>query len=150
MVDYFGPTLVAGLPENVRVGVIKVSVPGCKIELFEKDTFQTYIDGERDWMKNIVKGYGGTPYQYLVDMAKVAQKDGVIKGILLHQGESNANDKEWPKKVKGVYDNLLKDLDLKAESVPLLAGELVNKDQNAACASMNDIIAYLPKTLPTS
>jgi hypothetical protein len=29
MVDSFGRTLVAGLPENVRVGVIKVSVPGC-------------------------------------------------------------------------------------------------------------------------
>ena len=28
-------------------------------------------------------------------MAKVAQTDGVIRGILLHQGESNSNDKEW-------------------------------------------------------
>jgi hypothetical protein len=45
-------------------------------------------------MKNIVQGYGGNPYQYLVDMAKLAQKDGVIKGILLHQGESNAGDKD--------------------------------------------------------
>jgi len=31
--------------------------------------------------------------------------------------------------VKGIYDNLIKDLNLKAESVPLLAGELVNADQ---------------------
>ena len=62
-------------------------------------------------------------------MAKLAQKDGVIKGILLHQGESNTNDKEWPNKVKGIYDNLIKDLNLKAEEVPLLAGELVNADQ---------------------
>jgi hypothetical protein len=38
MVDYFGRTMVAGLPENIRVGVVKVAVPGCKIELFEKDT----------------------------------------------------------------------------------------------------------------
>src|SRR4051812_33465886 len=43
MVDYFGRTMVAKLPENVRVGVIKVSVPGCKIELFEKDTFKDYV-----------------------------------------------------------------------------------------------------------
>ena len=43
MVDYFGRTLVAKLPEDVRVGVIKVAVPGCKIELFEKDSFQTYL-----------------------------------------------------------------------------------------------------------
>ncbi len=150
MVDYFGRTLVATLPENVRVGVIKVSVPGCKIELFEKDGFQTYLDSEREWMKNIVQGYGGNPYQYLVDMAKLAQQDGVIKGILLHQGESNAGDKEWPNKVKGVYDNLIADLNLKPEEVPLLAGELVHADQEGRCAGFNEIMAELPKTLPNS
>ena len=68
----------------------------------------------------------------------------------MHQGESNTNDKEWPNKVKGIYDNLLKDLNLKADEVPLLAGELVNADQNGACASMNKIIADLPKTIPTA
>jgi len=150
MVDYFGRTLVAGLPENVRVGVIKVSVPGCKIELFEKDTFQGYLENERDWMKNLVKNYGGNPYQYLVDMAKAGQKDGVIKGVLLHQGESNAGDKEWPNKVKGVYDNLVKDLNLKAEDVPLLAGELVHADQEGRCAGFNEIMAKLPETLPNA
>ena len=83
-------------------------------------------------------------------MAKLAQKDGVIKGILLHQGESNPNDKEWPNKVKGIYENLLKDLNLTAEEVPLLVGELVNADQNGACAGMNKIIGELPKTIPNS
>src|SRR6185369_5030233 len=70
--------------------------------------------------------------------------------ILLHQGESNTNDKKWPEKVKGVYDNLMKDLDLKPEAVPLLAGELVHADQNGACASMNAIIAELPKSIPNA
>ena len=101
-------------------------------------------------MKNIIRAYGGNPYQHLVDMAKLAQKDGVIKGILLHQGESNTNDKEWPIKVKGIYENLLNDLNLKAEDVPLIAGELVNADQNGACASMNRIIDDLPKTIPSA
>jgi hypothetical protein len=147
LVDYFGRTLVANLPENVRVGVIKVSVPGCKIELFEKDTFQTYIETERDWMKRLVNNYGGNPYQYLVAMARLAQKGGIIKGILLHQGESNPGDREWPNKVKGIYDNLIKDLNLKAVAVPLLAGELVNADQQGRCAGFNEIMAELPKTL---
>jgi hypothetical protein len=40
--DYFGRTMVANLPANIRVGVINVSVAGCKIELFEKDTYRTY------------------------------------------------------------------------------------------------------------
>jgi alpha-L-fucosidase 2 len=148
--DYFGRTMVASLPKNIRVGVVNVSVAGCKIELFEKDNYQTYATNAPSWMKNIIKGYHGNPYQYLVETAKLAQKDGVIKGILLHQGESNTNDKEWPNKVKGVYDNLIKDLNLKAEQVPLLAGEVVNADQKGACASMNSIIDELPQTIPNS
>jgi hypothetical protein len=150
MVDYFGRTMVANLPPDVRVGVIKCSVPGCKIELFEKDTFQTYVPTVPSWMTNYIKGYGGNRYQWLVDQAKLAQKDGVIKGILLHQGESNPGDKQWPTKVKGIYDNLVRDLDLKPEDVPLLAGETVNADQKGVCAGFNKILAELPHTLPNS
>ena len=98
----------------------------------------------------MINEYNGNPYARLIELAKIAQKDGVIKGILLHQGESNTNDSLWPKKVKGVYDNLLKDLHLKAKKVPLLAGEVVNADQNGACASMNKIIGTLPQTISNS
>jgi hypothetical protein len=52
--------------------------------------------------------------------------------------------------VKGIYDDLLKDLNLKAEEVPLLVGGLVPADQQGACASMNKIIEELPKTIPTA
>jgi hypothetical protein len=148
--DSFGRTMVANLPEKIRVGVVNVSVAGCKIELFDKDNYQTYAATAPTWMKNIIKEYVENPYAHLVEMAKLAQKEGVIKGILLHQGESNTNDKEWPAKVKRVYDSLLKDLNLKPESVPLLAGEVVNADQQGVCASMNAIITELPKTIPTS
>ena len=148
--DYFGRTMVANLPKNIKVGVINVSVAGCKIEMFEKDSFQTYASTAPSWMTNIIKEYDGNPYQYLVDLAKTAQKDGVIKGILLHQGESNPNDSSWTLKVKGIYDNLIKDLNLNPDSVPLLAGELVNADQGGACAAMNQIIAKLPEVIPNS
>jgi len=150
LVDYFGRTMVAGLPERNRVGVIKVSVPGAKIEMFERDTFAKYAATAEMWMQNHIKRYDGNPYQYLVDLSKLAQKDGVIKGILLHQGESNPGDKEWPNKVKGIYENLLKDLALNAEEVPLLAGETVNADQDGRCAGFNKILAELPRTLPNS
>lgn len=148
--DYFGRTLIENLPENVKVGVINVSIGGCKIELFDEENYETYVETAPGWMLNMIKEYDGNPYQRLVDMAKIAQKDGVIKGILLHQGESNTNDTEWPQKVKGVYDNLMKDLNLNPNDVPLLAGELVNADQNGACASMNAIIATLPEVIPNS
>jgi hypothetical protein len=148
--DYFGRTLVANLPKNVRVGIINVAIGGCKIELFDKDNYQTYVASAPDWLKNMVKDYDGNPYARLVEIAKLAQKDGVIKGVLLHQGESNTNDSLWPSKVKGVYDNLLKDLNLKADSVPLLAGEVVSADQGGACSSMNAIMAKLPQLIPNS
>jgi alpha-L-fucosidase 2 len=148
--DFFGRTLVANLPKNIKIGVLNVAVGGCKIELFDKDNYQSYASNAPVWMKSIIRQYNGNPYQYLINAAKLAQKDGVIKGILLHQGESNTGDREWPNKVKGVYGNLLNDLNLKAEDVPLLAGEVVNADQNGQCAAMNPIIDQLPKTIPTA
>jgi hypothetical protein len=148
--DFFGRTLVSNLPPQFKVGVLNVSVAGCKIELFEQANYQSYASNAAPWMKNIIKIYDGNPYQHLVEMAKLAQRDGVIKGILLHQGESNNNDKQWPNKVKGIYESLLKDLNLKAAEVPLLAGGLVPADQKGACASMNKIIADLPNTIPTA
>ncbi len=149
--DYFGRTMVANLPSNVKVGVINVSVSASKIELFDKDSYKAYISTiTEDWMKERIAAYGGNPYAHLVEMAKLAQKDGVIKGILLHQGEANTGDNAWPSKVKKVYDNLIRDLELKATSVPLLAGEVVGADQEGRCASMNSIIDKLPQTLPSS
>jgi hypothetical protein len=148
--DYFGRALVAGLPANVKIGIINVSVGGCKIELFDKNNYQSYISTAPSWMLSMIKEYDGNPYGRLVEMAKIAQKQGVIKGILLHQGESNTNDTAWPQKVKIVYDNLLKDLGLEANAVPLLAGEVVNADQGGVCAGMNAIIAKLPQTIPNA
>ncbi|MEP6750783.1 MAG: sialate O-acetylesterase, partial [Bacteroidota bacterium] len=111
---------------------------------------QSYVTTAPKWMIGMIKEYNGNPYARLVEMGKLAQKDGVIKGILLHQGESNPNDSLWTKKVKRVYDNLLKDLHLKAKKVPLLAGETVNADQGGICAGMNKIIATLPEKIKTA
>jgi len=148
--DYFGRTMVAAMPERFTVGVINVAVAGCKIELFDKDTFETYASTVASWMTNIITQYGGNPYRHLVDMGRLAQQKGVIKGILLHQGESNTNDTNWPNKVAKIYGDLIRDLELNAENVPLLAGETVNADQGGATASMNTIIAELPKVVPNS
>ena len=148
--DYFGRALLANLPKGAKVGIINVAVGGCKIELFDKDHYQVYADTVPGWMKGMIKEYNGNPYARLVEMAKLAQKAGVIKGILLHQGESNTGDTSWPEKVNVVYNNLLKDLTLNASSVPLLAGEVVNADQGGICASMNHIIDSLPQTISTA
>lgn len=79
--DYFGRTVVSNRPPNVKLGIVNVAVAGCKIELFEKDHHEAYAAKAPSWMVNIINQYDGNPYQYLVEMAKRAQKDGVIKGI---------------------------------------------------------------------
>jgi len=148
--DYFGRNLVARLPQRAGVGVVNVSVAGCRIELFDRDNYQSYAATAAPWMAAIIAEYGGSPYQRLVDMGRLAMQKGTIKGILLHQGESNTSDTAWPDKVAKIYRNLLSDLRLDAARVPLLAGETVNADQNGATASVNEIIAQLPKVVPTA
>ncbi|PWK79092.1 protein of unknown function (DUF303) [Mucilaginibacter oryzae] len=148
--DYFGRTLIASLPHDITVGIVNVSVAGCKIELFQEDSYKTYAATAPSWMVNMINEYGGNPYGRLVEMAKLAQRDGIIKGILLHQGESNPNDSLWTQKVKSIYDRLIKDLHLKARKVPLLAGELVNEDQGGKCAAMNKVINQLPEVIRNS
>ncbi len=149
-VDYFGRTLVENLPQKVRVGVINVAVGGCKIEAFMQEKIEDYAKTAPIWMKGMLEAYNNDPYQRLLDMARLAQKEGVIKGILLHQGESNTGEKDWPEKVKIVYERLLKDLGLKAKKCPLLVGEVVNADTGGVCASMNEIIQTVPQTIPTA
>jgi hypothetical protein len=148
--DSFGRALVAALPAAIKVGVVNVSVGGCKIELFDPPSVPAYVASAPEWMKGALAAYGNNPYQRLVDMARLAQQSGVIKGILLHQGESNVGDPAWPAKVKAVYEHLLADLNLSAAEVPLLVGGLVAADQQGKCASMNAVIADLPKTIPTA
>jgi hypothetical protein len=148
--DYFGRRMVAKSPERVRVGVVNVAVAGCKIELFDKDSYEAYASTVAQWMTSIIVQYGGNPYQHLVNMGKLAQQKGVIKGVLLHQGESNPNDKTWPNKVAKIYADLMGDLNLNARSVPLLAGETVGADQQGATAAMNSIIAELPNVVPNA
>jgi alpha-L-fucosidase 2 len=145
--DYFGRTLAANLPKRIKVGVINVSIGGCKIEAFDKDTYQEYLESPStaDWLKEYASFYGSNPYGRLVELAKLAQKDGVIKGILMHQGESNSGESNWPQKVKAVYDNLVNDLELDA-STPFLAGQLVGGGESG----MNGIILRLPQTLPSA
>ena len=149
--DYFGRTMVANLDEGKRVGVVVVAIGGIKIDLYDPDGWQSYVNSMTEgWQINSVNAYGGNPLARLIECAKEAQKSGVIKGILLHQGESDAYSDAWVQKVKKVYENLLTELNLKAEDVPLIAGEVGSADQNGGCAHANPTINRLPKTIPTA
>ena len=147
--DYFGRTLVETLPEDVKVGVVHVAIGGCHIETFLPDSIATYVEKRAPgWMKGMLAAYDNDPYARLIEMAKIAQKDGVIKGILVHQGESNTGDPRWPNQLKKVYDNIIRDLDLQGEVIPLLVGEVVNSDRGGTCAGHNEVIARVPGVIP--
>ena len=121
--DYFGRTLVEKLDPQIKVGVVVVAIAGCSIVAFDSPIDQGYLSNQAGWFKEIVNDYGGNPYQRLVDMALKAKEDGVIKGIIFHQGETDEGDSDWPGKVKKVYDRLVKDIGLD-ENIPFFAGEV--------------------------
>ena len=152
MADYFGRTMVAAMPADVRIGVVAVAMGGSPIEMFDKDKYQSTIAANStEWYVTLAKNYyGGNPYKRIIDMAKKAQEVGVIKGILLHQGESNNTQSDWPNKVKKIYNDMLTDLGLEAKDVPLFAGETEYQDQGGACYGHNAVIARLPQVIPTA
>ena len=138
--DYFGRTLVEKLDPQIKVGVVVVAVAGCSIVLFDPPVSDSYWSQQAGWFMDIVKDYGGDPYQRLVDMAKKAKEDGVIKGIIFHQGETDEGDSDWPNKVKKVYDRLVKDAELD-ENIPFFAGEV---PYNGSSKGTNTNIRKLP------
>ena len=139
--DYFGRTMVEKTDSQIRVGIVDVAVAGCSIQLFDSTISQSYMNQQAGWFKQRVEAYGGKPYERLIEMAKKAQEDGVIKGIIFHQGETDAGDGQWPSKVKKVYDNIIKDLGL-GNDVPFLAGEVL---RSGSSKGANNNIAKLPQ-----
>ena len=148
--DWFGRTMIQTLPDSIRVGIVHVAVGGIHIQGFLPDSIAAYVDRAPGWMRNILKAYDDNPYERLVTLARKAQNDGVIKGVLMHQGESNTGDTKWAGMVQQVYDRLLGDLRLKPEEVPLLVGEVVQADGQGVCYSCLKQIRELPQTIHTA
>ncbi len=153
--DWFGRTLLDVVPKNVRIGIVSVAVEGCPITFFDKDQCGPLIAKEdRDWMNGILNQYGRDPYQRLLNMAKKAAKDGVIKGILLHQGETDAYNDQWRKTLRKIYRDLQQELQFDSTAVPLLVGEVVRKEYGGICGhanpTINDIANHYPNTFVVS
>ena len=148
--DYFGRTMVEKQADNITVGVINVAVGGTSIKGFMEEYVADYVAGEIDWFKNYMANYDNNPFRRLVETAKRAQNYGIIRGILMHQGETDGGMGNWTENVKKVYERLLSELNLSADNVPLLAGETVQTDQGGYCGGFNSVIATLPNVIPTA
>lgn len=145
--DWFGKTLAKNLPDSITVGVINVALGGCSIKMFMEDQLDTYLPTCESWLKSYASNYGNNPYRWLINCAKQAQKVGVIKGILLHQGCSDNMQQDWPTKVNTIYTRMLKDLGLERSECPLLIGELL---RGGACEGHNNVIATCPSKIENS
>jgi len=151
LTDHFGKTLLEYIPAIDSIGVLQVGVDGCPMRLFDPDQYQGFVDScQMDWMNGQLDAYDRKPYERLITLAKQAQSQGwVIRGILVHQGETDAYSDYWPNETNKVYQNLLNVLGLTAENVPLIAGEAIGVDQNGVCAHCNPTIDRLHDFVPT-
>jgi len=149
--DYFSKTLIdtsdkLGLGIDT-IGLIPCAISGVSIDIFRigKNTTSTYTIPPSP-------NTGTNAYSWMVSRIKEAQKKGVVRGILFHQGESNNGDPNWPANVKEVVDALKKDLSL--GDIPFIAGELryqLGRSTNESCCTgHNTQVAKLPGLIKNS
>ena len=152
--DWFGRYLADSLP-GITIGVIPVAVGGTKIELFDKDKYTAFLNSldlpNDQYLLNWAQDYGsdGNAHARIVEVAKEAQKVGVIKGIIFHQGESGAMEgNDWRAEVKKTRDDILEALNLSADTVPFLAGELEDEAAGGCCSwASKNLIDKLPEVM---
>ncbi len=128
----FAKALIDSLPATDTIGLIPCGLWGVSIEMFMK--------GKSNTSGNKPSMIGNNAWDWMVTKCKKAVERGVFSGIILHQGEANSGQQDWPNKVKSIYDGLKSELNL-TRDVPLVAGELLN-------SSHNSIVAKIPQTLP--
>ena len=128
IVDFFGRKMIKELPDSITVAVANVAIGGQSIDLFDKDRNAAYVQNAKNkgdtWWIQYLDEYGGDLHKRVVEMGKIAKQKGVIKGFLFHQGEADYQMKDWPERVKKVYDQFIEELELDPEKVPILLGEL--------------------------
>lgn len=151
VIDYFGQTMLANLPNDYKVGVVVVALENAPVQLFDRDNVKACVDTiQSEQLKAEVNALGGNPYQRLLEMARQAQKDGIIRGVLYHQGENDAYDDNWLRTVRRIYNNLLADLALDSRKVPLIVGEVGRTQMGGAFSKANDVIDRLPDFIPNA
>ena len=152
IVDIFGRTMIENLPDSITVAVANVAIGGQSIDLFDKDRNAAYVQSAKNkgdtWWLKYYDEYGGDLYKRIVEMGKIAKQKGVIKGFLFHQGEADYQMKDWPKRVKKVYDDLIAALELDPEKTPILIGELATTEAGGDLGWRNSAVAEAADLIP--
>jgi hypothetical protein len=136
-----GKTFGAQIAEanlDIVIGLIPCAVGGSPIEAWKPGVFYPPTKSH--------------PWDDAVARTKTAMQAGTLKGILWHQGESDANDKQAP-----LYGAALLDLvarmraEFAAPDVPFIAGQLGKFEDvpwNSATQSIDQTLRSLPDKAP--
>ncbi len=112
--DFFAKTLLDSVRSDITIGLIPCALAGVALNVFLPDGPNA----------NIGPPNGKNAYAWMIARCKLAQQVGVIKGILLHQGESGSGSSTaWDAMAMQIFDNIKKDLSLDANT-PVIVGEL--------------------------
>lgn len=143
--DYFSKTLI-DTSDKLGLGIDTIGLIPCAISGVPIDIFRVGKNSPSSYTIPPSPNKGTNAYSWMVNRVKEAQKKGVVRGILFHQGESNNTDGNWPGYVKEVVDALKRDLNL--GDIPFLAGELRYKlgrtTNESCCTAHNTQVAKLP------
>jgi hypothetical protein len=133
-------TLVAETDKEITIGLIPCGAGGSPISTWE------------------VGGYHGQtkshPYDDAIRRAKIALEDGTLKGILWHQGESDAKPE-----LSKIYESKLHELivrfrqELDAKNVPFIAGQMgqfAERPWNDEKKQVDKAHHDLPKKVPAT
>lgn len=139
--DWFGRIVADSMTQDT-IAIIPCAIAGVDIDFFRKNVVSTRRGEFRIPPDNKASG----AYPWMVERLKIAQKKGVVKGILLHQGEADwtsAARTAWPGKVSEILTDLKKELGF--GDVPFLVGEL---RRDGCCGAHNPYVATLAKSVP--
>ncbi|MEO7426987.1 MAG: sialate O-acetylesterase [Fibrobacteria bacterium] len=112
--DFFAKTLLDSVRSDITIGLIPCALSGMALNVFLPNGPNATVGPAN----------GKNAYNWMIARCKQAQQVGVIKGILLHQGESGSGSSTaWDVMAMQIFDNIKKDLSLD-ENTPVVVGEL--------------------------
>ena len=148
--EAFGKTMLENT-KNKKIGVVAVADETFPMAAYDIEVSHDFVANKTDEKtKAALERYGNNIYGRLIDMARLAQKDGVIKGILLQQDGNDTYNNAWLQRVKKVYYRVLNDLSLDSTKVPLLIGEVGRSEVGGKYAEANKTIGKMHAVLQHS
>lgn len=127
---------MAKIDTNIVIGLIPCAVGGSPINVWEATK---YYEGTKSH-----------PYDNAIERTKIAKENGVLKGILWQQGESDSDSVKsivYGKKLELLVKTFRKDL--KNRNLPFVAGKIADfyTTKHSYAKEVNEAIEQLPKNL---